>query len=69
MEEEDGSFTQEAVSEIQNMDFCVSGPVYGPAKQGALLLSFSLFMLIVSYRIAKLLLLNHVIMIILTSDI
>ncbi|KAL5263402.1 hypothetical protein ACHWQZ_G008688 [Mnemiopsis leidyi] len=35
VEEEDGSFTQEAVSEIQNMDFCVSGPVYGPAKQGS----------------------------------
>lgn len=34
VEAEDGSYTQEATPEIKNMDFCLSGPVYGPAKQG-----------------------------------
>jgi hypothetical protein len=36
VEEDDGSYTQEAISEIKDMDFCVSGPTYGPAKQGKL---------------------------------
>ncbi|XP_063689126.1 IgGFc-binding protein-like [Bolinopsis microptera] len=34
VDEDDGSYSQEAVSDIKNMDFCVSSPTYGAAKQG-----------------------------------
>ena len=39
--DDNGSIVQATLSDVENSDFCVSGPIYGQAKQGLLPYSYS----------------------------